>query len=99
MKRTRWASSADGGRGAVAAAGLAAEPDVIRTITLSKALGSQGGAVLGTQAIVDHVVNTARTFIFDTGLAPGCVVSSQNPFEARRTRRAFWSTRSNGSPT
>jgi 8-amino-7-oxononanoate synthase len=63
----------DGGRGAVAAAGLAAEPDVVRTVTLSKALGSQGGAVLATSAIVDHLVNTARTFIFDTGLAPACV--------------------------
>ena len=63
----------DGGRGAVSAAGLAAKPDIIRTITLSKALGSQGGAVLATRAVVDHLVNTARTFIFDTGLAPACV--------------------------
>ena len=36
-----------GGRGGVHAAGLAAEPDVVRTVTLSKALGTQGGAVLG----------------------------------------------------
>lgn len=63
----------EGGGGAVVAAGLAAEPDVVRTITLSKALGSQGGAVLASRAVVDHLVNTARTFIFDTGLAPACV--------------------------
>lgn len=63
----------DGGRGAVACAGLAAEPDVVRTVTLSKALGSQGGAVLATGIVVDQLVNTARTFIFDTGLAPACV--------------------------
>jgi 8-amino-7-oxononanoate synthase len=62
-----------GGAGAVAAAGIAAEPDIVRTVTLSKALGSQGGAVLATRKIVDHLVNTARTFIFDTGLAPACV--------------------------
>nr|WP_308250227.1 aminotransferase class I/II-fold pyridoxal phosphate-dependent enzyme [Sphaerisporangium fuscum] len=31
-----------GGRGAAAAAGLAGAPDLICTITLSKALGSQG---------------------------------------------------------
>ena len=37
-----------GGRGAVEAAGLAAEPDVIRTVVLSKSLGSQGGAVLAS---------------------------------------------------
>lgn len=60
----------DGGRGAPHAAGLAGNPDVVVTVTLSKSLGSQGGAVLGPAAVVDHLVNAARTFIFDTGLAP-----------------------------
>ena len=49
------------------------EPDIVHTVTLSKSLGSQGGAVLASRAIVDHLVNTGRTFIFDTGLAPACV--------------------------
>ena len=40
------------------------------TATLSKALGAQGGAVLGSPAVVEHLVNRARPFIFDTGLAP-----------------------------
>jgi 8-amino-7-oxononanoate synthase len=62
-----------GGVGAVASVELAAEPDIVRTVTLSKALGSQGGAVLATNKVIDHLVNTARTFIFDTGLAPVCV--------------------------
>ena len=39
-------------------------------VTLSKSLGSQGGAVLGPARVIDHLVNAARTFIFDTGLAP-----------------------------
>ncbi|MFD9424549.1 MULTISPECIES: 8-amino-7-oxononanoate synthase [unclassified Streptomyces] len=60
----------DGGRGAVAAAGLAGGEDIVATLTLSKSLGSQGGAVLGPARVIDHLVNTARTFIFDTGLAP-----------------------------
>lgn len=59
-----------GGRGAVHAAGLAAEPDVVRTITLSKALGGQGGAVLGPAEVIETLVGTGRSFIFDTGLAP-----------------------------
>ena len=59
-----------GGRGAVHAAGLAAEPDVVRTVTLSKALGGQGGAVLGPPEVIGTLVNTGRSFIFDTGLAP-----------------------------
>ncbi|UUU20463.1 8-amino-7-oxononanoate synthase [Streptomyces sp. DSM 40750] len=60
----------DGGRGAPHAAGLAGDPDVVVTVTLSKSLGSQGGAVLGPAHVIDHLVNAARTFIFDTGLAP-----------------------------
>ncbi|WP_405392225.1 8-amino-7-oxononanoate synthase [Streptomyces sp. NBC_01102] len=59
-----------GGRGALGAAGLAGGEDIVATLTLSKSLGSQGGAVLGPARVVDHLVNTARTFIFDTGLAP-----------------------------
>jgi 8-amino-7-oxononanoate synthase len=59
-----------GGRGAAHAAGLAGEPDLVLTVTLSKALGGQGGAVLAAPEVVRHLVNTARTFIFDTGLAP-----------------------------
>lgn len=61
------------GQGAAAAAGLAGEPDVVLTVTLSKSLGSQGGAVLGPSAVREHLVNTARPFIFDTALAPPCV--------------------------
>lgn len=60
------------GRGAAAAAGLAGEPDLVLTVTLSKALGSQGGAVLGPSAVRQHLVETARPFIFDTALAPPC---------------------------
>jgi len=60
----------EGGRGLVHSAGLARSGDVVVTATLSKALGSQGGAILGSQAVVEHVINTARPFIYDTGLAP-----------------------------
>ncbi|MFJ5707137.1 8-amino-7-oxononanoate synthase [Streptomyces sp. NPDC093105] len=60
----------DGGRGALHGAGLAGDEDVVATLTLSKSLGSQGGAVLGPARVIEHLVNAARTFIFDTGLAP-----------------------------
>jgi 8-amino-7-oxononanoate synthase len=62
-----------GGSGACALAGIEREPDVVRTVTLSKALGGQGGAVLGPAVLRDHLVDTARTFVFDTGLAPASV--------------------------
>lgn len=62
-----------------AGAGASAEhitSNLVRTFTLSKALGSQGGGVAATAEIVEHLVNTARSFIFDTGLAPGPVGSA-----------------------
>lgn len=62
-----------GGRGLLPEVGLAGAPDVVITTTLSKALGSQGGAVLGPSAVRAHLINTARPFIFDTGLAPAAV--------------------------
>lgn len=64
------------GRGAVHAAGLAGAAHVAVTVTLSKALGSQGGAVLGSPALREHLVNTARTFIFDTALAPAAAAGA-----------------------
>lgn len=63
----------DGGRGLVSEVGLAGAPDVVVTTTLSKALGSQGGVVLGPAAVRAHLVDAARPFIFDTGLAPAAV--------------------------
>ncbi len=64
------------GLGLVADLGIAG-PGVVVTVTLSKALGSQGGAVVASRAVVDHLVNTARPFIFDTGLAPAATAAAQ----------------------
>ena len=75
-----------GGRGVVAEAGLAGRPDVVRTVTLSKSLGAQGGAVLATSSVVAHLVDSARTFIFDTGLAPasaGAALQALRVLESR----------------
>ena len=59
------------GGGLCAEAGV--QEHIVATLTLSKALGSQGGAVLCSPAIRDHLVNRARPFIYDTGLAPAAV--------------------------
>lgn len=58
------------GRGLLAEFGLAGRTDVVATMTLSKSLGAQGGAVLGSASLREHLVNRARAFIYDTGLAP-----------------------------
>lgn len=59
-----------GGRGV--SLGFAGEPELVRTVTLSKSLASQGGAILGAPEVIETVIDTGRAFIFDTGLAPPC---------------------------
>jgi 8-amino-7-oxononanoate synthase len=58
-----------GGRGAVAAAGLTDQVDVI-VGTLGKALGSYGAFAACDAATARLLLNTARTFIFSTALPP-----------------------------
>ena len=64
------------GRGAVYAAGLAGTEHVVITATLSKALGTQGGAVLGPTLLREHLVSVARTALFDTALAPAAAAAA-----------------------
>jgi 8-amino-7-oxononanoate synthase len=73
------------GPGLVARHGLAGLPHVVVTATLSKSLGSQGGAVLGPAALREHLVNRARPFIFDTGLAPAPAASALAALDVLRT--------------
>lgn len=66
-----------GGRGLVHELGLHGQPDLVITATLSKALASQGGVVLGPPAVREHLVDVARPFIFDTALAPAAVAAAR----------------------
>ncbi|MFT3866050.1 MAG: 8-amino-7-oxononanoate synthase [Solirubrobacterales bacterium] len=61
-----------GGRGAVAAAGLSGEVDVVMG-TMGKALGSYGAYVCASAEIVDYLVNRARSFVFSTAPPPPVV--------------------------
>lgn len=54
---------------------LGPEPDIgacelLRVGTLSKTLGALGGWVAGSHALIDLLINRARSFIFTTGLSP-----------------------------
>jgi 8-amino-7-oxononanoate synthase len=42
----------------------------VKVGTLSKALGSQGGYVCASKQVVRYLLNTARPYIYSTGLAP-----------------------------
>lgn len=60
----------DRGEGLAGSLGLADSDRVVLTTSLSKSLAAQGGAVLGRRVLREHLVNSARSFIDDTGLAP-----------------------------
>lgn len=60
-----FGTAGPGGRGSVAAQGLH-DGRIIQTISLSKSLGLQGGAVIGQRSIVDAVYHTAAAFIGNT---------------------------------
>jgi 8-amino-7-oxononanoate synthase len=59
-----------GGRGVAFDEGLAAQPDLVRTVALSKSMASQGGVVLGAPEVRQTLIDIGRGMIFDTGLAP-----------------------------
>ena len=71
------------GRGAVAAAGLEDEVDVL-VGTLGKSLGSYGAYVCCDRQMAKYLINTARTLIFSTALAPPQVAAAMAALELLR---------------
>ena len=65
-----------GGRGSVAAAGLAGEVDVV-VGTLGKALGSYGAYVCGSRELAEYLINVSRPFIFSTAPAVPVVAAAE----------------------
>jgi 7-keto-8-aminopelargonate synthetase-like enzyme len=49
----------------------------IRIGTLSKAIASQGGFVVGPRVVVDYLINRCRSLIFSTALAPAAVAAAR----------------------
>ncbi|GAB2704729.1 8-amino-7-oxononanoate synthase [Nocardia thraciensis] len=78
-----------GGRGLVHELGLAGAPDLVVTATLSKALAAQGGVVLADERVRAHLIDAARTFIFDTGLAPAAVGAARAALRLLRREPAM----------
>jgi 8-amino-7-oxononanoate synthase len=82
---------ADGG-GIAERDGLGDRVDV-RLGTLSKALGSQGGYVAGSEMLITHLVNAARSFVFSTGLAPPAAGAARKALAISRAgdcRERLW---------
>ncbi len=79
------------GAGAVELMGVRGRVPIVMG-TLSKALGSVGGFVAGSRRLIDFLRNRARTFMFDTALAPsavGAAVAALRVARADEERRAW----------
>jgi 8-amino-7-oxononanoate synthase len=64
----------ENGQGLVQMLGLE-EAVFARIMTFGKGLGCHGAAILGSQKLVDYLVNFARSFIYTTGLSPHSVAT------------------------
>lgn len=65
------------GTGGVGLAAKFDDPRVIVLGTLSKAFGTHGGFIAGPNAVVELLVNEARTFIFDSALPPAIALAAR----------------------
>jgi 8-amino-7-oxononanoate synthase len=57
------------GRGACHDAGVAAAPDLVRTVTLSKSLAGQGGAVLAAAEVTQTLADTGRATLTEKDIS------------------------------
>ncbi len=58
------------GRGALNCRGLSPSGDILLMATLGKAFGGYGAFVAGDEIFIDHLIQTARTYIYTTALPP-----------------------------
>ncbi|HVI25425.1 MAG TPA: 8-amino-7-oxononanoate synthase [Xanthomonadaceae bacterium] len=76
------------GRGSVAAAGLDIADVPLQLATLGKALGGYGAVVAGDEALVAHLAETARPYIYTTALPPALAAASLAA--VKLARREHW---------
>lgn len=72
------------GAGSVAAAALTQEDVPVLVGTLGKALGSMGAFVAGSAALIDYLVNTARSVIFTTAPPPALAEATRKALQIAR---------------
>ena len=64
------------GRGSVAHAGLGPRDVPLQLITLGKALGGYGAVLVGSDDLIEAVLQTARPYIYTTSLPPALAAAS-----------------------
>ena len=76
------------GRGSIAGAGLSPAARPLQLVTLGKALGGYGAAVLGEADVIDHLQQVARPYLYTTALPPALAAASLAA--VRLARREPW---------
>ncbi len=76
------------GRGCVADAGLGVNEVPLQLATLGKALGNHGAVVLGEDALIQHLAETARPYIYTTAMPPAQAAASLAA--VKLARRDHW---------
>ena len=76
--------SGEHGRGSVAAAGLSVQDAPLQLVTFGKALGSYGAAVVGDAAVIAHLTETARPYIYTTALPPAVAIATTQAIRIAR---------------
>jgi 8-amino-7-oxononanoate synthase len=72
------------GRGTAAALGLSPNDVPLQLITLGKALGTYGALVVGSDALLEAILQGARSYLFTTALPPALAAASLAAVEIAR---------------
>jgi len=85
------------GKGALAHFGIKPEPWIIQMGTFSKALGSFGAFVAGSDDVMQWITNRARSLLFSTALPPAVIAAATAAVQMIRKDRGLvqklWSNR------
>jgi 8-amino-7-oxononanoate synthase len=76
------------GRGTVAAARFGSVEVPLQLVTLGKALGGYGAAVVGDAGLIEHLAETARPYVYTTALPPAQAAASLAA--VKLARREHW---------
>lgn len=76
------------GRGSVAEARLGVEEVPLQLVGLGQALGGDGAAVVGDAALIEHLAQTARPYLYAASLPPA--QAAANSEALRQARRDHW---------
>ena len=69
------------GRGVARHTDLDSNQLPIQMVTFGKALGTQGAAVIGSRALIDYLIQSSRTFIYDTAMPPAIAAATEQALD------------------